>query len=89
MARSIEPLPVSGPQKGKIDAGVAKHVDGARLWEAQPYYGRPHAEIAALFDTVYVSLYKGLEGMAGLVHRAWGIGREVMRTMPTCSSKVF
>ena len=47
------------------ERGTAVHLDGARLWEAQPYYGRPHAEIAALFDTVYVSLYKGLEGLAG------------------------
>jgi threonine aldolase len=47
------------------ERGVAAHLDGARLWEAQPFYGRPHAEIAALFDTVYVSLYKGLEGLAG------------------------
>jgi threonine aldolase len=44
---------------------VALHLDGARLWEAQPYYGRPHAEIAGLFDSVYVSFYKGLGGMAG------------------------
>ena len=49
------------------DRGTATHLDGARLWEAQPFYGRPHAEIAALFDTVYVSLYKGLEGLAGAV----------------------
>jgi threonine aldolase len=45
--------------------GVASHMDGARLWEAQPYYGRSHAEICALFDTVYVSLYKGLLGISG------------------------
>jgi threonine aldolase len=49
------------------DRGAATHLDGARLWEAQPYYNRPHAEIAALFDTVYVSLYKGLEGVRGAV----------------------
>jgi threonine aldolase len=49
------------------ERGVAAHLDGARLWEAQPFYGRPHAEICALFDTVYVSLYKGLEGLAGAV----------------------
>ena len=47
--------------------GIAAHLDGARLWEAQPFYGRSHAEIAGLFDTVYVSLYKGLEGLAGAV----------------------
>jgi len=44
---------------------IALHLDGARLWEAAPYYGRSHAEIAALFDTVYVSFYKGLGGIAG------------------------
>jgi threonine aldolase len=47
------------------ERAVALHLDGARLWEAQPFYGRPHAEIAALFDSVYVSFYKGLGGMAG------------------------
>jgi threonine aldolase len=31
----------------------------------RPYYGRPLADIAALFDTVYVSFYKGLGGIAG------------------------
>jgi threonine aldolase len=38
-----------------------------RLWESQPFYQRPHAEIAGLFDTVYVSFYKGLGGLAGAV----------------------
>jgi threonine aldolase len=47
------------------ERSVATHLDGARLWESQPFYGRPHAEIAALFDSVYVSFYKGLGGMAG------------------------
>jgi threonine aldolase len=47
--------------------GAAAHLDGARLWEAQPYYERPPAEIAGLFDTVYVSLYKGLQGTRGAV----------------------
>ncbi|GLW12724.1 threonine aldolase [Microtetraspora sp. NBRC 13810] len=48
-------------------SGVAAHMDGARLWEAQTYYERPLAEIAGLFDTVYVSLYKGLQGVRGAV----------------------
>lgn len=47
--------------------GAAAHLDGARLWEAQPYYGRPFAEIAGLFDSVYVSLYKGIQGTRGAV----------------------
>jgi threonine aldolase len=45
--------------------GAAAHLDGARLWECTPYYGRSPAEISAPFDTVYVSLYKGLGGLAG------------------------
>ena len=45
--------------------GAAAHMDGARLWEAQTFYRRPFAEIAGLFDTVYVSLYKGLAGLRG------------------------
>jgi len=46
-------------------SGVPLHMDGARIWEVQPFYGRPLAEIAGLADTVYVSLYKGLGGIGG------------------------
>ena len=45
--------------------GAAVHLDGARLWESGPFYGRPLAAIAGLFDTVYVSFYKGLGAPAG------------------------
>ena len=45
--------------------GAAFHLDGARLWETAPGYGQSLAEIAALADTVYVSFYKGLGGIAG------------------------
>ncbi|MEP6697976.1 MAG: beta-eliminating lyase-related protein, partial [Pseudonocardiales bacterium] len=44
---------------------VRLHLDGARLWECAPYYHRSYAEIAGIFDTVYVSFYKGLAGIAG------------------------
>src|SRR3954471_2410076 len=47
------------------DRGAAVHMDGARLWECGAFYGRPLSEIAALFDTVYVSFYKGLGGTGG------------------------
>ena len=47
------------------ERGAAVHLDGARLWEASAGYGRPPAELAALFDTVYVSFYKGLGALAG------------------------
>ena len=45
--------------------GVALHFDGARIWESQPWFGRTLPEIAALADSVYVSFYKGLGGLAG------------------------
>ena len=45
--------------------GAAVHLDGARLWESTPFYERTPAEISALFDTVYVSHYKGLGALAG------------------------
>jgi threonine aldolase len=45
--------------------GAAAHLDGARLWESAAGYGRPLAEIAALFDTAYVSFYKGIGALPG------------------------
>ncbi len=45
--------------------GAAVHLDGARLWEAQPFYQRSYAEICSLFDSVYVSFYKTLGGISG------------------------
>ena len=53
---------VTGHARGR---GAAVHLDGARLWEAGPFYGRPLSAVAGLFDTVYVSFYKGLGGLAG------------------------
>ncbi|HEX5088225.1 MAG TPA: beta-eliminating lyase-related protein [Nocardioides sp.] len=47
------------------ELGVPLHADGARLWESQPHFDRPLPEITALFDSVYVSFYKGLRAMAG------------------------
>ncbi|HWA63682.1 MAG TPA: beta-eliminating lyase-related protein [Caulobacteraceae bacterium] len=45
--------------------GIPLHMDGARLWESRAFYGRPYAEIAESFASVYVSAYKGLGGIAG------------------------
>lgn len=45
--------------------GMRLHLDGARLWECAPFYQRTYAEIAAPFDTVYVSFYKILGGLPG------------------------
>jgi threonine aldolase len=41
------------------------HLDGARLWESTYGLGKPLEEIAGLFDSVYVSFYKSLEGISG------------------------
>lgn len=47
------------------ERGVALHLDGARIWECAPGYQRSYAALAAPFDTVYVSFYKILGGIAG------------------------
>ncbi|MBV9271890.1 MAG: aminotransferase class I/II-fold pyridoxal phosphate-dependent enzyme [Candidatus Eremiobacteraeota bacterium] len=44
---------------------IAVHLDGARVWESQPFYGKAVSEVAAPFDTVYVSFYKILNAVAG------------------------
>lgn len=46
-------------------SGIHLHMDGARLWEAAAGYNRSVSEIAAGFDSVYVSLYKGIGGLGG------------------------
>jgi threonine aldolase len=45
--------------------GAHLHMDGARLWEAAAGYDRPLHEITEGFDSVYVSLYKGIGGLGG------------------------
>lgn len=51
------------------ERGAAMHLDGARLWEAAPFYARTRRksmrDVARLFDTIYVSFYKGLGGLGG------------------------
>lgn len=46
---------------------IKMHLDGARLWIASAYTGVSPSEHAALFDTVYVSLYKYFNAGAGAV----------------------
>lgn len=47
--------------------GIILHLDGARLFEVLPYYGKTAAEVCGLFDSVYVSFYKGIGGIAGAI----------------------
>jgi threonine aldolase len=49
------------------EQGIKLHLDGARLFETLPYYEKSAAEICALFDSVYISLYKGIGGIAGAI----------------------
>lgn len=46
-------------------AGLALHLDGARLWNAAIATGRSPAELAAAFDTVNVCFSKGLGAPVG------------------------
>ena len=48
-------------------AGVAMHLDGARLWNAHVASGTPLADYGRLFDTVSVCLSKGLGAPVGSV----------------------
>jgi len=57
-----ELVEVSSACRGR---SIPLHFDGARLWESAPWFDRPLSEIAALADSIYVSFYKGLGGLAG------------------------
>ena len=60
------------------DAGLAMHLDGARLWNASVATGIPESKYAAHFDTISVCFSKGLgapvgsclAGTAALMERA-------------------
>jgi threonine aldolase len=47
--------------------GIGLHLDGARLFAASAYSGRPPAAYAALGDTVYVSLWKCFNAAGGAI----------------------
>jgi len=49
------------------EQGIGLHLDGARRFLAHPYTGIAPKTYAALFDTVYVSLYKYFNAAGGAV----------------------
>ncbi len=49
------------------EKGYKMHLDGARLHLASVYTGIPVGDYAALFDTVYISLYKYLNAGGGAI----------------------
>jgi threonine aldolase len=58
--RDVETLTKAGR-----DRGLALHLDGARLWNASAATGIPEKDYAVDFDTVAVSLSKGLGAPVG------------------------
>lgn len=46
---------------------IGMHLDGARLFVASAYSGRPLTDFTRLFDTVYVSLYKNFNSLTGAI----------------------
>jgi threonine aldolase len=48
-------------------SGIGLHLDGARMLIASAYTGVPPEAMAAPFDTIYVSLYKGLNAPSGAI----------------------
>ncbi|MGE3831210.1 MAG: low specificity L-threonine aldolase [Parvibaculaceae bacterium] len=62
------------------ERGIPFHIDGARLWEAAAGYGRTPQEVASLADSVYVSFYKGLGGLAGCALAGTADTIKAMRT---------
>jgi threonine aldolase len=49
------------------ERGIGLHLDGARVFLASAYSGIPVRQYAALFDTVYVSLYKYFNAASGAI----------------------
>jgi len=46
---------------------IGLHLDGARLFIESAYAARPITEYAALFDTVYISMYKYFNAASGAI----------------------
>lgn len=47
------------------ERGIPLHMDGARIWTCRPFFNKEYREISSLFNSVYVSFYKDLGGLAG------------------------
>eukprot|EP01138_Halocafeteria_seosinensis_P005754 gb/GECG01005882.1/.p1 GENE.gb/GECG01005882.1/~~gb/GECG01005882.1/.p1 ORF type:complete len:1097 (+),score=125.58 gb/GECG01005882.1/:1-3291(+) len=47
------------------EKGIPLHLDGARLWEAQPHYHRALQEIGCLFDSVSISFHESVNAIGG------------------------
>jgi threonine aldolase len=63
--RVFQPAPLTAAVETARQAGLATHLDGARLWNATAALDVPLESLAAPFDTVSVCLSKGLGAPAG------------------------
>ena len=63
--RVFPPTLLNEVARAAREAGLALHLDGARLWNAAVALARPIRELAAPFDTVSVCLSKGLGAPVG------------------------
>ena len=65
---TVQPLnEIQALRAGASAAGVAMHLEGARLWNAHVASGVPLSSYGELFDTVSVCLSKGLGAPVGSV----------------------
>ena len=47
------------------ERNIPFHCDGARIWQCRPFYQKQYHEIANLVDSIYISFYKDIGGLAG------------------------
>jgi threonine aldolase len=63
---TVQPLAqISALYKGAQEMGIALHLDGARIWNAHIATGIPLTEYGQYFETISVSLSKGLGAPVG------------------------
>jgi threonine aldolase len=63
----VDPSELARISRFARDRGIRLHLDGARMFNLPQHTGRSVAEHAALFDTVYVSLWKHFNAATGAI----------------------
>ena len=70
------------------ERGIGLHLDGARLFIAAAYSGASVQEYSALFDTVYVSMYKYFNAASGAILAGPKAGSKTCITSGACLGEV-
>jgi threonine aldolase len=63
----VDPAELARISRFARDHGIRLHLDGARMFNLPQHTGRSVVEHAALFDTVYVSLWKHFNAATGAI----------------------